>query len=289
MRSSHMAATASTSKITVPRIRACKPSQRDTDLPLVALTAYDFTIARLLDRAGVDILLVGDSLGMVVQGETTTLPVTLEQMIYHTRCVSRGVDRALVVADMPFLSYQTSLERAIESAGRLLKEGGAAAVKLEGGVAVADTIARLVQLDIPVMGHVGMTPQSIHRMGGFKTQGKTHRQGTETTAGSWEQIVEDALAVEAAGAFSVVLEGVPPELASEITGKLAIPTIGIAAGAACDGEILVSYDLLGLTHDLCPPFVQRYAQLGESVIQAAEQFGTDVRARASRSRFDKTA
>jgi 3-methyl-2-oxobutanoate hydroxymethyltransferase len=190
---------------------------------------------------------------------------------------------------MPFLSYQTSLERAIESAGRLLKEGGAAAVKLEGGVAVADTIARLVQLDIPVMGHVGMTPQSIHRMGGFKTQGKTHRQGTETTAGSWEQIVEDALAVEAAGAFSVVLEGVPPELASEITGKLAIPTIGIAAGAACDGEILVSYDLLGLTHDLCPPFVQRYAQLGESVIQAAEQFGTDVRARASRSRFDKTA
>ncbi len=284
-----MATTTSPAKITVPHVRSCKPSQRQTDLPLVALTAYDFTMARLVDKAGVDVVLVGDSLGMVVQGETTTLPVTLEQMIYHTRCVTRGVGRALVVADMPFLSYQTSLERAIESAGRLLKEGGAAAVKLEGGVAMADTIARLVQLDIPVMGHVGMTPQSIHRMGGFKTQGKTHRNGGETKAGSWEQIVEDALAVEAAGAFSVVLEGVPPELASEITGKLAIPTIGIAAGTACDGEILVSYDLLGLTHDLCPPFVQQYAQLGESVIQAAERFGADVRARVSRGRFDKTA
>ena len=276
-------------KITVPRVKSCKPSQRETDVPLVALTAYDFTIARLLDKAGVDILLVGDSLGMVVQGEKTTLPVTLEQMIYHTRCVTRGVERALVVADMPFLSYQTSLERAIESAGRLLKEGGAAAVKLEGGVAVADTIRRLVELDIPVMGHVGMTPQSIHRMGGFKTQGKTHRQGDEAMAGSWEQIVEDARAVEAAGAFCVVLEGVPPELAREITGKLDIPTIGIAAGAACDGEILVSYDLLGLTHDLCPPFVQRYAQLGETVIQAAERFGADVRARTSSGTFDKTA
>jgi 3-methyl-2-oxobutanoate hydroxymethyltransferase len=276
-------------KITVPRIRACKPSQRSSDVPLVALTAYDFTIARLLDRAGVDILLVGDSLGMVVQGEKTTLPVTLEQMIYHTRCVTRAVERALVVADMPFLSYQTSLERAIESAGRLLKEAGAAAVKLEGGVAVADTIRRLVELDIPVMAHIGMTPQSIHRMGGFKTQGKAHRQGEQRAAGSWEQIVDDALAVEAAGAFSVVLEGVPAELALEITTKLNIPTIGIAAGGACDGEILVSYDLLGLTHDLCPPFVQQYAQLGESVIQAAERFGADVRSRGSVNRFDKTA
>jgi 3-methyl-2-oxobutanoate hydroxymethyltransferase len=251
-----MATSAFPPKITVPRIKACKPSQRDADLPLVALTAYDFTIARLLDKAGVDILLVGDSLGMVVQGEKTTLPVTLEQMIYHTRCVARATERALVVADMPFLSYQTSLERAIESAGRLLKEGGAAAVKLEGGIALADTIRRLVQLDIPVMGHVGMTPQSIHRMGGFKTQGKTHREGVENRAGSWEQIVEDAVAVEEAGAFSVVLEGVPSDLAREITGKLNIPTIGIAAGAACDGEILVSYDharpLPSLCTAVCP-------------------------------------
>jgi 3-methyl-2-oxobutanoate hydroxymethyltransferase len=283
-----MAAIARSRTITVPDVRARKPSQRNTDDPLVALTAYDFTIARLLDRAGVDILLVGDSLGMVVQGESTTLPVTLEQMIYHTRCVARAVERALVVADLPFLSYQPSLERAIDSAGRLLKEGGAAAVKLEGGVAVADTIHRLVQLDVPVMAHVGMTPQSIHRMGGFKIQGKAQRQASPTCAGSREQIIDDALAVEAAGAFSVVLEGVPAELAAEITMKLSIPTIGIAAGAVCDGEILVSYDLLGLTHDRCPPFVQPYAQMGESVIQVAERFGQDVRARAS-NRFNKTA
>jgi 3-methyl-2-oxobutanoate hydroxymethyltransferase len=239
---------------------------------LVALTAYDFTMARLIDLGGADIILVGDSLGMVVQGESTTLPVTMDQMVYHTRCVAKGVGRALVVADLPFLSYQVSLERAIESAGRLIKEGGAAAVKLEGGVAVANVIQRLVELDIPVMAHIGMTPQSIHRMGGFKVQGKSHRDRESFSPGTWEQIIEDAKAVEAAGAFSVVLEGVPPALAAEITALLSIPTIGIAAGSVCDGEILVSYDLLGLTHDLCPPFVKDNAKLGEQVIKVVENF-----------------
>ena len=269
----------STLKTTVPMLRAQKPSRDPQSMRIAALTAYDFTMARILDQGGVDVILVGDSLGMVVQGESTTLPVTLEQMIYHTRCVSRGVTRALVVADLPFLSYQVSIERAIESAGRLLKEGGAAAVKLEGGVAMADTIARLVALDIPVMGHVGMTPQSVHRMGGFKQQGRSHRDEAHSSfsPGTWEQILEDAKAVEAAGAFSIVLEGVPTGLASSITEQLSIPTIGIAAGNACDGEILVSYDLLGLSLDLCPPFVKQPAPLGAEAVQVVQRFTEHVR------------
>jgi 3-methyl-2-oxobutanoate hydroxymethyltransferase len=211
----------------------------------------------------------------------------MEQMVYHTRCVAKGVTRALVVADMPFLSYQVSLERAIDSAGRLLKEGGAEAVKLEGGVAVAETIKRLVELDIPVMAHIGMTPQSIHRMGGFKIQGKTHREGEGFSPGTREQIISDAKAAEAAGAFSVVLEWVPPDLAAEITSLVSIPTIGIAAGSSCDGEILVSYDLLGLTHDLCPPFVKDNAKLGDEVIKVVETFVESVRTRPNGERSKK--
>jgi 3-methyl-2-oxobutanoate hydroxymethyltransferase len=267
-------------KITVPLIRSFKGVGAASPRRLVALTAYDFTMARLIDRGGVDIILVGDSLGMVVQGESTTLPVTMDQMVYHTRCVAKGVAQALVVSDLPFLSYQVSLERAIESAGRLIKEGGAQAVKLEGGVAVADTIKRLVELDIPVMAHIGMTPQSIHRMGGFKIQGKSNREGEGFAPGSREQIISDAKAVEAAGAFSVVLEGIPSDLAAEITTLLSIPTIGIAAGSACDGEILVSYDLLGLTHDLCPPFVQDNAKLGEEVVRVVTCFVQTVQSRS---------
>jgi 3-methyl-2-oxobutanoate hydroxymethyltransferase len=264
-------------RITVPGVKARKASRDEHAAPLAALTAYDFSFARLFDRAGVDIILVGDSLGMVVQGESTTLPVTLDQMVYHTRCVRRGVERALLVADMPFLSYQPSLERAIESAGRLLKEGGASAVKLEGGTALAPAIRRLVELDIPVMAHIGMTPQSIHRMGGFRQQGKSHRGDSRDNAGTWEQIIEDALSVEEAGAFSVVLEAVPESLAREITQQLSIPTIGIAAGGVCDGQILVSYDLLGVTYDLCPPFVKPYAALGEAAIEAVQRFVGDVK------------
>jgi 3-methyl-2-oxobutanoate hydroxymethyltransferase len=265
-------------KTTVPMLRARKASRIPEATRIAALTAYDFTMARILDQGGVDVILVGDSVGMVVQGESSTLPVTLEQMIYHTRCVSRGVTKALVVADMPFLSYQVSIERAIESSGRLLKEGGAAAVKLEGGVTVAETIARLVALDIPVMGHVGMTPQSIHRMGGFKQQGRSHRADCDSdfAPGTWEQIIEDAKAVEAAGAFSIVLEGVPAELARSITEQVSVPTIGIAAGGACDGEILVSYDLLGLSLDLCPPFVKQPATLGTNAIQEVRRFTESV-------------
>jgi 3-methyl-2-oxobutanoate hydroxymethyltransferase len=266
-------------KTTVPLLRARKPSLTPEAPRIAALTAYDFTMARIVDQGGVDVILVGDSLGMVVQGESTTLPVTLEQMIYHTRCVSRGVTRALVVADLPFLSYQISVERAVESSGRLLKEGGAAAVKLEGGVVMAETIARLVALDIPVMGHVGMTPQSVHRMGGFKQQGRSHRDDTESdfAPGTWEQIIEDAKAVEAAGAFSIVLEGVPSELARSITEQISIPTIGIAAGNACDGEILVSYDLLGLSLEHCPPFVKQAAPLGTEAVQVVRRFTEGVR------------
>jgi 3-methyl-2-oxobutanoate hydroxymethyltransferase len=263
-------------KVSVPALRARKASRDGESTRIAALTAYDFTMARILDQGGVDVVLVGDSLGMVVQGEDTTLPVTLEQMIYHTRCVSRGVSRALVVADMPFLSYQISQERAIESAGRLLKEGGAEAVKIEGGVAIADTIARLVALDIPVMGHVGMTPQSVHRMGGFKQQGRSNRDEATFAPGTREQIIEDAKAVEAAGAYSIVLEGVPSDVARVITAEVSIPTIGIAAGSACDGEILVSYDLFGFTLDRCPPFLKDGATLGTSAVEAVQRFKDKV-------------
>jgi 3-methyl-2-oxobutanoate hydroxymethyltransferase len=263
-------------KITVPVIKEWKVA-KGTNAPLVMVTAYDYTFAKLAEAAGMDIILVGDSLGMVIQGQSSTLPVTLDEVIYHTRCVSRGTSKALVVGDMPFLSYQISEERAIESAGRLIKEGGAAAVKLEGGESIAHIVRRLVELDIPVMGHVGMTPQSIHRMGGFKVQGKSKSNG----AGSAAQVLRDAIALQEAGAFCVVIECVPTELAQAITKKLSIPTIGIGAGADCDGQVLVSYDLLGLvTGEHRPKFLKQYAQLGTAATEALAAYGAEVRRKA---------
>jgi len=258
-------------RVTVPWVRQAKAALTK----ITALTAYDFTMARLLDRAGVDIILVGDSLSSVVQGLSTTLPVTLDEMVYHCRCVSRAVERALLVGDMPFMSYQSSAARAVESAGRMVKEGGVAAVKLEGGVHVAHIIERLVQIDIPVMGHVGLTPQSYHRMGGYVVQGRVKDKGA--APGSRDRILEDAKAVEKAGAFSIVIEGVPVDLAAEITAILSIPTIGIGAGVKCDGQVLVVSDMLGMNPEFSPRFVKRYADLAQTITQAVKAFCADVR------------
>lgn len=234
---------------------------------ITMLTAYDCTFARIFDAAGIDMLLVGDSLGNVVQGEDTTLPVTLDEMIYHTRMVTRGAERALVVGDMPFGSYQVGPEDAVRSAIRLVKEGGAAAVKLEGGVRVAAAIDRIVGAEIPVMGHVGLTPQAVNRMGGFRVQGRGE-------AGRL-QVLDDARAVQEAGAFAVVLEGIPKDLAKEVTAELVIPTVGIGAGVGCDGQVLVMHDLLGL-NDWSPSFVKQYANLGALASQAARAYADEV-------------
>jgi 3-methyl-2-oxobutanoate hydroxymethyltransferase len=236
---------------------------------IAAVTAYDVAFARLADRAGVDVVLVGDSLGMVVQGLPSTLPVTLEEMIYHCRIVARGVARAHVVADMPFLSYQASIEDGVRAAGRLLKEGTAEAVKLEGGSEVSELVARLVAVGIPVMGHVGMTPQSVHKFGGFKVQGRSEAQA--------QTILSGARALAEAGAYAVVVEDVPPALAAAITVAVAVPTIGIGAGAACDGQVLVMHDLLGLDPDWSPRFARRYAELGRDAIAAFSAYVADVR------------
>lgn len=236
---------------------------------IAVLTAYDYTMARLLDSAGIDVLLVGDSLGMVVMGYETTLPVTLDAMVHHTRAVSRGTSRALVVADMPFLTYQVSVEDTVRNAGRLIAEGGAAAVKLEGGGAAVEACARLVECGIPVMGHLGLLPQSVHQLGGFRQQA--------TTAADAEQLLADAQALEAAGAFAIVLESIPAEVARTVTGDLQIPTIGIGAGPYCDGQVLVSFDMLGMSQDGVPPFVRRYADLGEQIAAAARAYAGDVR------------
>ena len=235
---------------------------------ITMLTAYDFAFARIFDTAGIDVLLVGDSLGNVVQGRDTTLPVTLEETAYHTRMVARAATRALVVADMPFGSYQVSPEEAVRSAVRLVKEGGAHAVKLEGGTAVREASERIAAAGIPVMGHVGLTPQSIHKMGGYRVQGRGER--------GREHVLADARAVQDAGAFAVVLEGIPAALAAEITATLSIPTIGIGAGAACDGQVLVMHDLLGLS-EWTPSFVKQYASLGALAAQAARAFADEVR------------
>ena len=252
-------------RITVPALARRKARGEK----LAMITAYDFAFARIFDAAGVDVLLVGDSLGNVVQGHDTTLPVTLDEMIYHTRLVSRAARRALVVGDMPFGSYHASTEQAVASAVRLMKEGGAHAVKLEGGERVADRIAAIARMEIPVMGHVGLTPQSVHQFGGFRVQGRGD-------AGH-EKVLRDARAVEAAGAFAVVLECVPRELAREITGALSIPTIGIGAGVGCDGQVLVMHDLLGLSETPPPRFVRQYVALGEIVRRATEMWTDDVR------------
>jgi len=234
---------------------------------LTMLTAYDFAFARIFDEAGIDLLLVGDSLGNVVQGHDTTLPVTLDEVVYHTRLVARACRRAMVIGDMPFGSYQASPEDAVRSAIRLVKEGGAQAVKLEGGVVAAEAIARIARADIPVFGHVGLTPQAVHRMGGFRVQGRTDDERA--------RVLADAQAVEEAGAVGVVLEGMPPDLAADVTRKLSIPTIGIGAGPHCDGQVLVMHDMLGL-NDWSPSFVKQYADLGAMAARAARAFAEEV-------------
>jgi 3-methyl-2-oxobutanoate hydroxymethyltransferase len=236
---------------------------------IAMITAYDATFARLLDEAGADILLVGDSLGMVVQGHDNTLPVTVDEMIYHCKAVARGARRAHIVGDMPFMSYQESVEQGLRNAGRLLKEGGCHAVKLEGGAQHAPLVARLVATGIPVMGHLGLTPQSVHQLGGFKLQGKEE--------GAAERLIADARALEAAGAYAIVLEGLPTEVAAAVTAALTIPTIGIGAGDGCDGQVLVIYDLLGLDERFKPRFVRRYADLSATVQDACGRFIADVR------------
>jgi 3-methyl-2-oxobutanoate hydroxymethyltransferase len=235
---------------------------------LVVMTAYDYTFATLIDEY-VDIVLVGDSLGMVIQGESNTLSVTVDDIIYHTRAVAKGLRRAHLVADMPFLSYQTGERDAILNAGRLLAEGKAEAVKLEGGVAVAKIIEKLVDFGIPVMGHIGLTPQSVHAFGGFKVQGRTEAARAA--------IVNDAIALEDAGVYSMVLEGIPADLAAEITQRVKVPTIGIGAGSTCDGQVLVSQDALGLNTDFRPKFVKAYADLAGQVREAVHQYANEVR------------
>jgi 3-methyl-2-oxobutanoate hydroxymethyltransferase len=247
--------------VTVPDVRAAKAR----GAKLAVVTAYDYTSARLCDEAGADVLLVGDSLGMVVQGQPTSLPVTLDEMIYHTRCVMRGARRALVVADLPFMSYQVSPRQAVRSAGRLLKEGGAHAVKLEGGVRMRAALRACGDAGIPVMGHVGLTPQSVHQMGGFKVQRDA------------DGLLADIAAVEGAGAFAAVVEGVPADLGAKLTAAVGIPTVGIGAGAGCDGQVLVYHDLLGLFADFRPKFVKRYADLGAAARAALEAYCREVR------------
>jgi 3-methyl-2-oxobutanoate hydroxymethyltransferase len=234
------------------------------------LTAYDYPIARLLDEAGIEVILVGDSLAMVGLGYETTLPVTMEEMLHHVRAVSRGVKRALLVADMPFGSFQASVEEGVRNAGRFLKEAGAQAVKLEGGREVADLTRRLTSVGIPVMGHLGLTPQMVHQFGGFKVQGRT--------AAAAERLREDALLLEEAGIFALVLEGIPWQVAEVITRELRIPTIGIGAGSSCDGQVLVTNDLLGLFDDFTPKFVKRYANLKEIIAAAFTRYLQEVRA-----------
>ena len=239
--------------------------------PIAMLTAYDYYTARFLDECGIDGVLVGDSANMVFYGEETTLSITVDQMIYHTCAVSRAVKHALVIADMPFMSYQVNADEALRNAGRFLKEAGAAAVKLEGGLPVASTVKRIVESGIPVMGHIGLVPQSVHRLGGYSVQGKTSK--------ARQHLIESAEALAEAGCFAIVLESVPADVASEITVKIAIPTIGIGAGIGCDGQILVTNDLLGLFPDFRPKFVRRYADLASTMKEAFTKYRDDVRAK----------
>ena len=255
-------------KVTVPDLGRMKAAGER----ITMVTAYDCTFARLVDEAGAEMILVGDSLAMVVQGHDTTLPVTLDEMVYHTRMVARGRQRALVVGDLPFGSYQTSASQAVESAVRLVKDGGAEAVKLEGGVSMARAIEAIASVDIPVIGHVGLTPQSVHRMGGHRVQGRRHGKNP----GGRERILADALAVEASGACAIVLEAIPLDLAAQITSELRIPTIGIGAGAHCDGQVLVLHDLLGLS-TWVPRFGKRYAEVGRDVVRAVGSYVDEVR------------
>ncbi len=251
-------------KLTIPKI----VSRKKTGPKISALTAYDYLMAEMLDEAGIDIVLVGDSLAMVVAGYPTTLPITMDEMIYHTKMVGRAVKRAMLVADMPFLSYQVSPEQGIFNAGRFLKETEAQAVKIEGGEMFAPLIKKLVQLGIPVMGHIGLLPQSIHKYGSYKLQGKEPKTA--------EQLLNDAKILEESGAFSVVLEKIPASLAAKITETLSIPTIGIGAGPHCDGQILVTHDMLGIFDRFKPKFVRQYAQLAKLMRVAFQGYIKDV-------------
>ncbi len=235
---------------------------------ITMLTAYDYPFARIVDEAGIDAILVGDSLGMVVQGLENTLPVSMDEMIYHTKLVTRAVKNAMVVGDMPFMSYQAGVTDAVRNAGRFLKEAGAAAIKLEGGAEVADQIRAMTRSDIPVMAHIGLTPQSIHRMGGYKVQGKTEEAA--------DRLIEEARTVEDAGAFSLLLEAIPMGLAKRITAELSIPTIGIGAGPHCDGQVLVLHDVIGMFERFVPKFVKRYANLKESALNAVREYREEV-------------
>ncbi|MEE9281515.1 MAG: 3-methyl-2-oxobutanoate hydroxymethyltransferase [Myxococcota bacterium] len=252
-------------RVTVPSLRRMKRRGEK----IVMLTAYDFPFARIFDQVGIDILLVGDTLGCVVQGHETTLPVTLDESIYHCRMVARAARRSLVVGDMPFGSYQTSEAQAMDTAVRFIKEGGVQAVKLEGGARVADRIEAIARMDVPVMGHVGLTPQSVHAVGGYRVQGRGEK--------AHERVLHEALAVQEAGAFAVVLECVPRDLAFEITNQLEIPTIGIGAGVGCDGQVLVMHDMLGLESGSLPRFVRQYVDLSSIVRRAAQMYAEDVR------------
>ncbi len=254
--------------MTAPDVRA----RKGTGPALAMVTAYDYTMARLADAAGVDLILVGDSLGMVVQGLPNTLAVSLDEICYHGRAVARGVAHAHLVGDMPFMSYQISSAQAVESAGKLVKEGSFESVKLEGGEEMADAVWRIVRAGIPVMGHVGLTPQSVHALGGFKVQGRGE--------GAAARVVADARALEEAGAYAIVLEAVPPDLAAEVTSAVSVPTIGIGAGASCDGQVLVCTDLLGMTPDHTPKFAKRYAELGDAIVDAMKRYVGDVRSGA---------
>lgn len=257
-------------KVTVPELLQRKSLAADSqNKKITCLTAYDYPTARLMDEAGVDVILVGDSVGMVVLGYESTLPLTLEESLHHTKAVRRGVKRALVVADMPYGTYHADLNGALSNAMRFVKEAGAEAVKIEGGERRLELISRLTEAEIPVMGHVGLTPQSVNALGGYRVQGKT--------PGTAEQVLRDARAVEAAGAFAVVLEAMPRDLAGEITRSLRIPTIGIGAGPECDGQILVLHDMIGLTFQEAPKFARRYANVGETIAQAVREYCADVK------------
>lgn len=252
-------------KITVPLLRGMKAKGQKVAM----VTAYDYLTGRLVDEAGVDAVLVGDSLAMVVLGHETTLPVTVDEMLHHTRAVRRGVKRALLIGDMPFGSYQGSVAEAVSQAARFLKEAGADAVKLEGGRRVAPQVERMVDVGIPVMGHIGMTPQSVREYGGFKVQGRGES--------ARKALLDDARALEEAGVFAIVLEAIPASLAEEITAAVSVPTIGIGAGKGCDGQVLVLHDLLGLVDDFKPKFVKRYASLADEVRRAVGAYCDEVR------------
>ena len=249
--------------MTIPEFQRHKRDKKK----LIVVTAYDALFTRIVEQAGIEAILVGDSLGVVVQGKANTLSVTMDEMLYHTKLVAGAAQRALVIGDMPFMSYQASQEDALRNAGRFL-QAGAQAVKLEGGAAVADRVAAMTSIGIPVMGHLGMTPQSIHRYGGYKVQGKESDQA--------RALLNDAKALEAAGAFAIVIEAIPAELAKTITEQVAIPTIGIGAGPHCDGQVLVLYDLLGLFDDFVPKFVKPYAHLKADALQALRRYKEEV-------------